>query len=95
MAYSDILKLKKVEVKQEEKVFIKNLIVGNDIFAMDLFEHLYSQDSTAVKLLSEEEITEDNFKVMGPSLIRGENNISILKDLGLINEPEPSELLFL
>ncbi len=94
MAYSDILKLKKVEVKNEEKVFIKNLIVGNDIFAMDLFDHLYKKDSTSVKLLTEEEVTEDNFKVMGPSLVRGENNISVLRDLGIIEEANPLSSCF-
>lgn len=94
MAYSDILKLKKVEVKQEEKTFIKNLIVGNDIFAIDLFDHLNNLDATSVKLLSEEEITEDNFKLMGPSLIRGEENISIFKELGLVEEAQISSSCF-
>lgn len=94
MAYSDILKLKKVEVKHEEKTFIKNLIVGNDIFALDLFHHLHSIDSTSVKLLSEEEVTEDNFKLMGPSLVRGEQNISIFKELGLIGEADVNASCF-
>ncbi len=94
MAYSDILKLKKVEVKNEEKVFIKNLVVGNDIFAIDLFHHLFSLDSTNVKLLSEEAVTEDNLKLMGPSLVRGENNIEILRELGFVNEEKISGSCF-
>lgn len=90
MAYSDILKMKKVEDVKEEKVFVKNLVVGSDIFALDLFKHFEGLEPGSCKLLSDEPITEDNLKVLGPSMVRGENNIEILKSLGIKGEQSHS-----
>jgi len=86
MAYSDILKLKKEEEHHEEKVFVKNLVVGSDIFAVDLFHHLNSKEPGAVKILSDEPIDKENFKLLGPSLVRGEESIELLKGLGIEGE---------
>ena len=83
MAYSDIKKLKKEEEHKEVKVFVKNLVVGNDIFAIDLLRFLNLKESGCAKLLSDEPINEDNLKMLGPSLVRGEENISQLKQLGI------------
>jgi hypothetical protein len=90
MAYSDILKLKKEEDHIEEKVFIKNLVVGSDIFALDLFHHLNSKEPGSVKILSDEPIDEENFKLLGPSLVRGEESIQLLRELGIEGETSHS-----
>ena len=90
MAYSDILKLKKEETHTEEKVFIKNLIVGSDIFAIDLFNHIDSKEKGSTKLLSDEPFDEENFKLLGPSLVRGEESIELLKSIGIQGETSHS-----
>jgi len=90
MAYSDLLKLKKEEVQHEEKVFVKNLVVGSDIFAVDLFNHINDKEPGSVKLLSDEPVDRENFKLLGPSLVRGDESINLLKQLGVSGEESHS-----
>ncbi len=79
MAYSDILKLKKDETKVEERVYIQNLIVGSDIFTASLFNKLSGESKENIKVLSDAKFSEDNLNSLGPSCIRGEANIDLLK----------------
>ena len=82
MAYSDILKLKKNETKNEERTYVQNLIVGSNIFTASLFQKLSNNDIGEIKVLTESKFSEENFISLGPSSIRGESNISLLKELG-------------
>lgn len=90
MGYGQILKLKKVQDVKEEKTFVKNLIVGQDVFAIDLCLRLNEAEVNSAKLLSPEKITKDNLKFLGPSLFRGQENIELLKKLGIEKETQKS-----
>jgi len=98
MAFSDILKLKKVQEIKEEKIFIKNAIIGFGVFAIDLCSHLNKLEPGSSKILTADAINEDNLKLLGPSLIRGEDNIAevskLIPDLEVYKSQFYKELKF-
>ncbi len=74
--------LKKEQKTEVQTVFIKNLVIGEDLFAMDLLLSLkekYGSDN--VSLLSFKTLTENDLHLMGPSLLRGETNIKQLQKI--------------
>ena len=74
--------LKKEQKTEVQTVFIKNLVIGEDLFAMDLLLSLKEKyGSENVSLLSFKTLTENDLHLMGPSLLRGENNIKQLQKL--------------
>lgn len=90
MGYGQILKLKKIQDTKIEKTFVKNLIVGQDIFAIDLCLRLNEIEAKSAKLLSPEKVTKENLMLLGPSLFRGHENIEHLKKLGIEKEVHKS-----
>ncbi|EQC44764.1 hypothetical protein [Bacteriovorax sp. Seq25_V] len=98
MAFSDILKLKKVEEVKEEKIFIKNAVIGFGVFAIDLCSHLNRIEPGSAKILTSDAIDEANLKILGPSLVRGEENISaiskVVEGLEVYNSQFYKELKF-
>lgn len=90
MGYGQILKLKKVQDVKTETTFVKNLIVGQDVFAIDLCLRLNEIEANSAKLLSPEKITNDNLKFLGPSLFRGQENIDLIKKMGIDKEVQKS-----
>ncbi|MDD0852605.1 hypothetical protein HBN50_05830 [Halobacteriovorax sp. GB3] len=80
MAYSDLKKLKKVDVKESEVIFVRNLVVGNDAFAVKTFLDLKEKLGEEVKLLTNTELTKEHLRIKGPSSIRGLSNINYIKD---------------
>lgn len=74
--------LKKEQKTEVQTTFIKNLVVGEDLFAMDLTLSLrekYGKEN--VSLLSLKPLTENDLHLMGPSLLRGEDNIKQFQKL--------------
>lgn len=86
MGFSEILKLKKTTETNEEVTFVKKLIIGHDIFAIDLCIHLNEKEADSCKILSPEKITKDNLELLGPSQIRGSENIEFLTKMGIDKE---------
>ncbi|EQC45770.1 hypothetical protein M899_1326 [Bacteriovorax sp. BSW11_IV] len=80
MAYSELKKLKKVEANENERFFIRYLVVGNDLFAVETYRSLVAKHGEEnVRLLTSVEITKELLRVKGPSTIRGEQNISYIE----------------
>lgn len=82
MAYSDLKKLKKEEVKDITKVEVDNLIVGGDLFALasyDFFKKKYPEENS--KVLTKEMLTKESTSFLGPNILRGEKNINYLKSV--------------
>lgn len=74
--------LKKEQKTEVQTVFIKNLVIGEDLFAMDLLLSLREKfGKENVSLLPLKPLTENDLHLMGPSLLRGENNIKQLQKL--------------
>ena len=74
--------LKKEQKSEVQTTFIKNLVIGEDLFAMDLTLSLrekYGKEN--VSLLSLKPLTENDLHLMGPSLLRGEENIKQFEKL--------------
>ncbi len=82
MAYSDLKKLKKEEIKDITKVEVDNLIVGGDLFALasyDFLKRKFSEENT--KILTKEMLTKESTSFLGPNILRGEENINYLKSV--------------
>lgn len=80
MAYSDLKKLKKEEIKDITKVEVDNLIVGGDLFSLATFEFLKSKfpnDNT--KILTKEIFDKEDVNFIGPKILRGTENIEYVK----------------
>jgi hypothetical protein len=74
--------LKKEQKTEVQTVFIKNLVIGEDLFAIDLLLSLrekYGKEN--VSLLPLKPLTENDLHLMGPSLLRGEDNIKQFQKL--------------
>ncbi len=81
MAYSDLKKLKKEEVKDITKVEVDNLILGGDLFALatyDFFKKKFSSENT--KILTKEILNSENSTFLGPNILRGKENIEYIKN---------------
>jgi hypothetical protein len=82
MAFKDIHKLKKVVVVEKEFIDVPHLVVGKDIFAINLYKELQQKyGPEKVRLLSEDEILKSDLLPKGPSTLRGEANQSLVKNL--------------
>ncbi|WP_372656046.1 hypothetical protein [Halobacteriovorax sp.] len=82
MAYSDLKKLKKEEIKDITKVEVDNLIVGGDLFALasyEFFKNKFADENT--KILTKEMLTKESTSFLGPNILRGEENVSYLKNV--------------
>lgn len=82
MAFKDLHKLKKVVVVEKEFIEVSHLVVGKDIFALNIYKELqqkYGADN--VRLLSEDEILKSDLLPKGPSTLRGEANQALVKKL--------------
>ena len=89
MAFSDILKLKKEEQKKEETIFVRDLIVGSDIFTVLLVKKMARKHKDSFKILSEAKLTLENIQNLGPYTIRGEANIKAIKSEFNLDDSEP------
>jgi len=80
MAYSDLKKLKKEEIKDITKVEVDNLVVGGDLFAQSAFEFLSEKYPEQVtKILTKDILSTETSQFLGPNILRGEANIAFLK----------------
>lgn len=80
MSYKLIHQLKKevsVEIKKE---FKKHMIVGDDLMAALMFKRLKDAVGDNIHILSNKPITKEAILPMGPSLVRGEENLKVLKE---------------
>jgi len=81
MAYSDLKKLRKKENIETTKESVKCLIVGGDIFALSILDFLLkSEDSENVRILTKELLTKDSVEFAGPGILRGQENITYMKE---------------
>ena len=81
MAYKDIRKLKKIEDKKVERKFVRHMVFGADLFALRLYKRLIEKHgSSEVGFFSFVDPKLENFSFKGPSLLRGEENIRVLRD---------------
>lgn len=82
MSFSKILELKKTDDKTSEKKFIKNIIVGSDLFSLAIFDHIRKKDGEdSVKIIHPHVINLQTVELMGPSTLRGQDNIAKFKSL--------------
>ena len=81
MAYKDIRKLKKINERKIEKKFVRHLVVGADFLALRLYKRLLEKyDHQEVGFFSFVSPQFENYHFKGPSLLRGEENVRILKE---------------
>jgi len=95
MAFKDLHKLKKIAEIEKEEIEINYLVLGNDIFSLEIFSQLETKYGTdKVRLLSEDKLIRHSLFVKGPSTIRGESNKKIFKhyfsSLECVDKNEPS-----
>lgn len=81
MGLGILKKLKKNEKLKTKKRQIKNLVVGNDLFSLKMYEFLKKECREDVYILSGNEITSNELRFYGPSLLRGAENIDQFKNL--------------
>jgi hypothetical protein len=81
MSFSDIRKMKKVDEKETQTISCQYVVVGNDLFSLATYKELcekLGQDNVA--LLTSAEISVDASSFKGPNLLRGQENIAIVKE---------------
>ena len=83
MAEYNVFKdLKKDQVKEYENYFKKYLIIGSDYYSAKSYLNLINQNSSEdVQLISDVEIRYENFTLVAPVSIRGEENIDVYNQL--------------
>lgn len=82
MSYSVLRTLKKEDEKKIEKKFVRHLIIGDDVFAVELALKLKSHNPEGgVGLLVEKKFETSHLLPKGASTLRGETNIQVIKDL--------------
>jgi hypothetical protein len=73
--------LRKVDSSEVKRTYKDHVVYGNDIFALEAYRLLtekYGSDN--VLFLSSQDLTLEDLKTIGPSLLRGDNNIKIFKE---------------
>jgi hypothetical protein len=82
MAFKDIHKLKKIVEIQKEFIQVPHLVVGKDMFAINIYRELVLKyGAENVRLLSEDQILASDSMIKGPGTIRGEENKKVIHDL--------------
>ena len=82
MAFKDLHKLKKIAVVEKENINTTHLIVGKDIFALNLYKVLTQKHGREnVRLLSEDTVLKSDLWVKGPGSIRGSANQKVVEEL--------------
>lgn len=80
MSFSSILKLKKAKDEEHQEKYIQHLVVGSDIFSMAIFLDLVNKHGeNKVALLHEFPLTKKHVSLIGPSMLRGQNNVELFK----------------
>lgn len=80
MAFKDLHKLKKVQEVKMEQISLPFLVVGHDLFAVDMYLALVEKHGPEnVKLLCSEKLVKEDLKFRGPHQIRGTVNCEIFK----------------
>ncbi len=81
MGYSDIRKMKKVDEKETKTISCRFVVVGNDLFTLASYKLLcerFGKDDVALLSAAEVSVEASSFK--GPNLLRGDQNIAIVKE---------------
>ncbi|GAB4415351.1 MAG: hypothetical protein OHK0056_22910 [Bacteriovoracaceae bacterium] len=82
MSYSDILKLKKEVKSTREKSFVRHIVVGSDLFSVSLYQTLVEKfGANEVKLICDRPISEQELTPQGPSTLRGEASIKLVRKM--------------
>lgn len=80
MAINRLRKLRRVEENKGEKIFKRNLVVGNDLFSLELYDLLNQKyGQSEVSLLTPKKIDSEDLRIKGPNMLRGESNIKAFK----------------
>lgn len=79
MGYSVLKKLKKEEITNFEKSYIKIVVYVQDIFDLIAYKRLKDEHGEHVKFVSDAPISRDSFLTRGPQAIRGEGALEFLK----------------
>ena len=62
-------------------MYIPYLIIGYDIFSLAVFHHLMKgHGEESIILLSQQNLSQKDFTLKGPGLLRGKNNISYMRE---------------
>ncbi len=81
MAFKELQKLKKISVREKETFHTKYVVIGHDLYAIDLYKNLVRMHGLEyVKFLSMEKFTPQDFIKKGPSHVRGQKNIEFFEN---------------
>ncbi len=79
MSFGHILNLKKKNVVENKVKHYECIIVGADLFALAAYKKMKDKSpDLEIKILSPYEITKDHLRFIGPSAIRGEDNLKVI-----------------
>ncbi len=78
MGIRSITKLKKVEEKKQTEKFVRNVIIGNDIFALNSLYEIRKKTEEVI-LYTDKEFDFNAIELKGPSQLRGDVNIEYFK----------------
>ncbi|PIP95807.1 MAG: hypothetical protein COW00_02735 [Bdellovibrio sp. CG12_big_fil_rev_8_21_14_0_65_39_13] len=82
MSYSEILKLKKEEKNTRERIFARHIVVGEDVFAVSLYQTLVQKyGESEVRILTDRTLNQEEIYPKGPSPLRGEASIKLMEKL--------------